>query len=62
MENKYKYLIYFEGKPVHFNITTKKIVIYKDDFSFQDKQFNTNKVKKHIKDYVLENGALYATE
>jgi len=59
---KYKYLIYFEGQPIRFNLETKKVIVYKDHFSFEDKQFNTNKVKKHIKDYVLENGALYATE
>ena len=37
--------------------TKYKYLIY-----FEEKQFNTNKVKKHIKDYVLENGALYALE
>jgi len=60
--NDYKYQIYFEGEPVRFNISTKKIIVYEDHFSFEHKKFNTNKVKKHIKNYVLENGTLYETK
>ena len=59
MKKKFKYMIYFEGKPVRFNLESKEGIIYQDHFSFEEKKFNTNKVKKYIKDYVMENGALY---
>jgi len=53
MENEYKYLVYFEGKPVHFNIKSKKIVTYRDIFSFKDKENNTREIKNYIKEWAL---------
>ena len=56
MENKnttddYKYLVYFEGKPIHFNIKSKRIIIYKDVYDFKDKECNTKEIKNYIKEW-----------
>lgn len=51
MEETFKYLVYYEGKPIHFNITSKKIITYRDVFSFKDKENNTREIKDYIKEW-----------
>lgn len=48
---KYRYMVYYKGKPVRFNLKKKKKVkiIYEDVFDFRYKKHNSKEVIKFIK-------------
>ena len=50
---KYKYMVYYKGKPVRFNLKKKKKkkvkIIYEDVFDFRYKKHDNKDVIKFIK-------------